>query len=116
MTVRWQISRPRDTHWRAASCAEVGCSKYTMGWETVLPANDIPNLEYIRRSGMSFREESDGAVVRFRFEPGQECFACQAEAHRTPLEMDPIFKKDNIELEPVQFLDNMNDHLYRIGG
>ena len=116
MTTHWKISRPRDTHWRAASCAEIGCSKYLLGWETVLPADDVSNLAYIRRSGLRFREESDGAVVRFIFEPGQECFHGQANKHRTQLERDPIFKRDNTELEPIQFLDDMNDHLYRIGG
>ena len=90
--------------------------KYVLGWETVLPADDISNLEYIRRSGMSFREESDGAVVRFMFAAGQECFTGQANKHRTQLERDPIFKRDSTELEPIQFLDSMNDHLYRIGG
>ena len=116
MTTHWWITRPRHTHWREASCAEVACSKYVLGWETILPADDISNLEYIRRSGMSFREESDGAVVRFMFAAGQECFAGQANKHRTQLERDPIFKRDSTELEPIQFLDSMNDHLYRIGG
>ena len=116
MTTHWKISRPRDTHWREASCAEIACSKYVLGWETVLPADDVSNLTYIRRSGMSFREESDGAVVRFRFEAGQACFTGPATKHRTQWGRDPIFTRDSTDLEPIQFLDSMNDHLYRIGG
>jgi len=114
MTTHWKAARPRDTHWREASCREVGCQQYLRGWQTVLPANDTINAGYIRRSGLGFREESEGQLVRFLFEPGQECFKGRAGEHRTPVERDPILWRDNLVMAPLEWLDSMNDDLYQI--
>jgi hypothetical protein len=114
MTTHWKAARPRDTHWREAYCREVGCGQYLNGWQTVLPANDAANAGYIRRSGMGFREESEGQLIRFIFEPGQECFKGRAGDHRTPVERDPILWRDNLVMAPLEWLDRMNDDLYQI--
>jgi hypothetical protein len=84
------------------------------GWQTVLPVNDIANVGYIRRSGLGFREESEGQLVRFIFEPGQECFKGRAGGHRTPVERDPLLRRDSQVMAPLEWLDRMNDDLYRI--
>ena len=114
MTTHWRATRPKDSHWREASCREVDCTQYISGWQTVLPANDIANVGYIRRSGLGFREESEGQLVRFIFEPGQECFEGRARPHRTLIERDPILKRDSQVMEPLEWMDRMNDDLYQI--
>ena len=114
MTTHWRATRPKDTHWREASCREVGCAQYIGGWQTVLPADDMTNISHIRRSGMRFREEQDGQLIRFVFEPGQECFKGRAGEHRTLIERDPVLKRDSQVMEPLEWLDRMNDDLYQI--
>ena len=114
MTTHWKATRPRETHWREASCREVGCGQYLNGWQTVLPANDTANIGYIKRSGMGFGEEVEGQLVRFIFGPGQECFKGRAGGHRIPIERDPILLRDSQVMEPMEWLDRMNDDLYRI--
>ena len=79
-----------------------------------MPANDAINVGYIRRSGLGFREEIDGQLVRFIFEPGQECFKGRAGEHRVPVERDPILRRDSQIMAPREWLDRMNDDLYKI--
>ena len=63
------LNRPRD-HWREVSCLEIGCVNYAMGWKTILPVDDIANIEMVRRSNMGFREEREDDLVVFVFSPG----------------------------------------------
>ena len=114
MTTHWRATRPKETHWREASCREVGCGQYLNGWQTVLPANDIANVGYIRRSGLGFREGGQGQLVRFIFEPGQECFKGRAGGHRMPVERDPLLLRNSQVMAPLEWLDRMNDDLYRM--
>jgi hypothetical protein len=116
MTTRYRALRPLATHWREATCAEVDCPNHLFGWKTILPATDQANLALIRRSGLSFKEEPDGALVAFIFEPGQTCFEGMAKKHRTRLERDPIFLRNREKMAPLQWIENMNDHLYKFGG
>jgi len=106
------LNRPRD-HWREVSCKEIGCVNYAAGWKTILPADDIANIEMIRRSNMGFREEREDGLVVFVFAPGQECFTGQGGGHRIAVERDPILTRDNRVMEPLEFMDNWNDHQYR---
>jgi hypothetical protein len=84
------------------------------GWQTILPASDTANVGYIRRSGMGYREETEGQLVRFVFEPGQECFTGRAGEHRVLIERDPILQRNNLAMAPLEWLDRMNDDLYKI--
>ena len=112
LLIHFKMDRPRD-HWREVSCKEVGCVNYATGWKTILPADDIANIELIRRSGMGFREEREDGLVVFVFAAGQECFTGQGGGHRVALERDPIMTQDSRILEPLNFMDNYNDHMYR---
>ena len=106
------LNRPRD-HWREVSCLEIGCVNYAMGWKTILPAEDIANIEMVRRSNMGFREEREDGLIIFTFTPGQECFTGHGGGHRVAVERDPILTRDNRVMEPLEFMDNWNDHQYR---
>jgi hypothetical protein len=112
MLIHFKMDRPRD-HWREVSCLAIGCVNFANGWKTILPANDIANIEMIRRSNLGFREEREDGLIVFIFAPGQECFTGQAGEHRVALERDPIMTQDSRILEPLNFMDNWNDHQYR---
>jgi len=112
MLTHFVLNRPRD-HWREVSCLEIGCVNYAMGWKTILPVGDIANIEMIRRSGMGFREEREDGLVVFVFAPGQECFTGQGGGHRIAVGRDPILLRDKRVMEPLQWMDNWNDHQYR---
>jgi len=112
LLTHYVLNRPRD-HWREVSCKEIGCVNYAMGWKTILPANDIANIEMIRRSNMGFREEREDGLVTFIFTPGQECFTGQGGGHRVALERDPILTRDNRVMEALEFMNDWNDHQYR---
>ena len=115
MTTHWRATRPKESHWREVSCREVGCAQYIGGWQTVLSVSDTPNIEYIRRSGMRYKEEYDDRyLIRFIFEPGQECFKGRAGGHHIPVERDPILKRESQVMEPMEWLDRMNDDLYQL--
>lgn len=79
----WQIARPRSTHFRPATCAEVECDPHVHGWVTIVPASsDLEGI--VRTSGRAFTEErQDGGLVAFTFPSGQRCF--QADMHTVPL-------------------------------
>jgi hypothetical protein len=64
---------------------------------------------------MRYKEEYDDRYLfRFVFEPGQECFDGQAGGHRMPLERDPILSRNSQTMEPMEWLDRMNDDLYQL--
>ena len=112
MLTHFVLNRPRD-HWREVSCLEIGCVNFVMGWKTILPVGDIANIEMIRRSGMGFREEREDGLIVFIFTPGQECFTGQGGGHKVAVGRDPILTRDNKILEPLEWIDNWNDHFYR---
>lgn len=86
----YAIVAPLQTHFRPATCSQIGCQGYTNGFETRLLPDD-PRTDYIRRrSGRRFTEtrDDDGMVV-FAFPAGQQCF--RASEHRMPLEREPFY-------------------------
>lgn len=78
----YAIVSPRDTA-VVAACEQVGCAAWRYGWDTqVDETTELGQRQaaYIRtQSGRTFREMRDGALMVFRFESGQRCFA----EHRT---------------------------------
>lgn len=90
----YAITAPRQTHWRAATCAEVGCAAHTHGWTTTVDISTElgqGQAYYIRReSGRSYTEETTGpGLVRFTFGPGQRCF--RSDTHRVRTGRPEIF-------------------------
>lgn len=75
----YAIDAPRDTHWRPATCAEVGCSHLEHGWKSIVDESTELGARqawYIRtQSGRSFVETRDASgLTTFTFAPGQRCF------------------------------------------
>lgn len=88
----FQIVAPVATHWRVATCAEVNCSAYEMGWSTSVDESQElgqRQAHYIRHGARrSFTESRrpDG-LTEFVFGAGQTCFR----PHRTRVEREEIF-------------------------
>lgn len=75
----YAIDAPRDTHFRDASCDQVGCTTMASGWETYVDeATPLGQRQahYIRRSsGRSFTEaRNEHGVTVFTFPAGESCF------------------------------------------
>ena len=78
----WEVIYPHASHYRPATCAEVDCSHYLNGWQTVV--DESTNLGqarayYIRhgqtRGFTESRDDRNGIVVTvFKFHSGQTCF------------------------------------------
>lgn len=86
----YSVSSPLATHWRPATCAEVGCEPHINGWVTRLPV-DSDGSRFLRRvcdgdiDGVkrAFREAVEDGWVVYTFPAGQACF--KAAQHRVPV-------------------------------
>lgn len=85
------ISAPLASHWRKATCQEVTCEQYQLGWKIVADLKtDMGQRQalLISRSGRKFTEERvPGELTEYVFEPGQQCF----NEHRTRLDKPERF-------------------------
>lgn len=84
----YQVFAPIRSHWRAATCdevgcptvrgarcEEVGCARYETGWRTVLPTTSTDLLTLARGSGRKYIEKPPQAgLIEFVFPAGQQCF------------------------------------------
>lgn len=85
----YAIRSPLSTHFRPATCAEVDCQPYQLGWSTTVPAGSKDEA-LIRRTGRHFTAERVGAgFIKFSFPPGQACF--KASTHRVSLQRPENF-------------------------
>lgn len=90
----YRILNPVDTHFRSATCEEVGCVSFLNGWVTPVDlTTDLGQRQanYIRKmSGRQFTETDTGdGRVAFTFPAGQECF--RASEHRSNIGRNPLF-------------------------
>jgi len=120
----YAILRPRATHFRKASCAEVNCPNRERGWKTVVDVSTTlgqGQANYVRlKSGLSFTVSQAGDIVTFVFYPGQNCFS----EHMVPLDREPNFRKldgdwRGYRSEPVvmrasDWLDDFGTHQERL--
>jgi hypothetical protein len=90
----YQISAPVKTHWRDATCEEVGCPNYTYGFQVEIdetsPLGQF-QADYIRKDReRSFTEEPGelAGMTVFTYPPGNRCFG---QKHRKRIERDEIF-------------------------
>ena len=91
----FSASRPLTTHWREASCKEVDCPHYLLGWETKVDVSTPlgkQQYEYIlHMSGRKGNGKKDGDIITFKFSPEQKCFR----EHKLPIEREPILSIQN---------------------
>jgi len=85
------VARPQATHWRKATCQEVGCKNFANGWRIFIDlSTDLGQRQgrYIRdHSGRKYTVVGQAnSNVMLEFPAGQKCFA----EHRIPLDREPI--------------------------
>lgn len=77
----YQVSVPKATHTRPATCEEVGCEPFLNGWVVRLSLAGQPGLVHtVQTQGRPYRKVIDGDAVTFIFESGTPCF--KAREHR----------------------------------
>jgi hypothetical protein len=89
------IVAPVSTHFRPATCEDIGCLAYHHGWtlDTAgLPAELVHDAKTSGRSYTTTRAEDTGAEVLV-FAAGQPCF--KAAAHRVRVDRPEIFVSRN---------------------
>lgn len=119
----YDVRRPRSTHFRKATCAEVDCPNRERGWRTTCDVSTVlgqQQANYIRmKSGRHFTTKAAGDMVSFTFPPGQECFS----QHTRPLDREPFFRVIQGDwreygrgqrLDVRAWLDNFGEHQERL--
>lgn len=81
----YRIIRPRSTHFRKATCAEINCGAWRAGWKTILAADsDLVQLVRSMAKRMKFTEtKNEDGLIEFTFEAGQSCFKESTHTIRT---------------------------------
>lgn len=86
------ILAPVATHFRPATCEEVGCPHFLEGWRLRIDALPAQTVHAAKTSGRRWRElqvaEGETYLV---FEPGQPCF--KSFSHRIRLDRPELFIK-----------------------
>lgn len=121
----YAIASPKGTHWRKASCDEVGCKPHANGWETkVDETTDLGRRQahYIRReSRRPFKERREAGLTVFTFPAGTECFA----GHQVRTDRPELFlvvggdhrgnpRGERIEHTPENWVDDFATHQERL--
>lgn len=121
------IRQPLTTHWRRATCEEVGCEAYAKGWVTRVPiasqaAQFIRSKQHNRRF-TEFTDRHSKGEAEFMFPPGQPCF--RVSEHRAPVGRPPLYivragdHRQNLggirqHTRPEDWRDDLGEHLEMI--
>jgi hypothetical protein len=108
----FQMNQPVASHFRMATCEEVDCPHFLLGWKTIVPAGG--DLEdWARHTGRRFTEtHMPGQQIEFVFHAGQECFRSSTHVH--PIGRPPFLYHDKYHIaEPARFQDDMNVAAYQ---
>lgn len=85
-----QIAAPLATHWRPASCEEVGCLQFHHGWMIPITGLDDGDMWQLEHCGRRYRHmEVEGHGPVYVYEPGQPCF--RSHEHRIRLDRPELF-------------------------
>lgn len=82
------MSMPLRTHWRPATCEEVGCAAYRSGWVSTFDlSTELGQKQYAYckddRSRSFSMQQASMTLVKLVYKPGNKCF--QASDHKLPL-------------------------------
>jgi len=118
----YAIRSPLQTHFRAATCAEIECPAYANGWQYRMQELSPADIYAAEHSGKRWRKvhirEGEDYLV---FESGQPCFA--ARSHRIPLDRPEFYfvgrgdrrsfstRQARKHARPEDWVDDMQTHL-----
>lgn len=88
------MAMPLRTHWRRATCEEVGCEAYRNGWVSTFDvATELGQRQYAYckedRSRSFSVQRPMLTLVKFVYPPGSRCF--RSDEHRLPLDRPARF-------------------------
>lgn len=86
----YSVVSPLSTHFRPATCAEIGCPHYLSGWRVRVEGLTPQDIHAAKTSGRKWVEQrvADGETWLV-FEAGQPCF--RASEHRTRMDRPPLY-------------------------
>ena len=98
----FQATWPKASHWRQATCEEVACPHYLLGWVTKVVIGSDNDL-YIRADRKRrYKLEKEGGLHSYIFEAGQQCFRSEAGAHYKRLERGPWLTVNALDRQPAR--------------
>lgn len=84
------IVAPLSSHWRKATCEEIGCLQFHNGWAIPLAGKDDGDLWQLQHCGRRYVEgELEGFGRAYFYEAGQPCFL--ASTHVKRIERPELF-------------------------
>jgi len=120
----FEANWPSRTHWQTATCREVDCPQYLMGWVTRVEKGSKNDRYLISvMKNFSCKRMDEGELVAYYFEAGQTCFKGQARAHKKKLDRGPWLTKNkygrnegNLERQAMEYnrwTDEFNEEVYK---
>ena len=86
----FQIYSPIETHFRKATCEEIGCNEYLNGWALQIEQLSEEDYYLATHAGKRYRKANFGPGINFlMFESGQPCF--DAASHKIKIERPEYF-------------------------
>lgn len=86
----YHILAPEQSHWRPASCEEVGCLSHRYGWRTRIQGLSPQDVHAARTSGRRYTEvKVEEGETYLVFEPGQRCW--KASTHRIRVDRPELY-------------------------
>lgn len=129
LTYGW--SMPQPTHWVPASCEDIDCDAWRMGWVTSVDlSTELGQRQYhyiTHDKTRSYTEtRTGGTIVDFTFPPGTPCFVNRptGDGHQRPVGKPPVFyRRDGdwrggqnryIHTRPEDWVDDFATHTDRL--
>jgi hypothetical protein len=124
----FSISKPRATHTRPATCAEVQCDHHVNGWKNKVALTDEVSLAWIKASRYGYHQESiNEGFVTYKFHAGQICFCTNCQNHTVSLDRpelyvvrggdwrgDPRHEKPRVHTRPEHWVEDMQENLDKV--
>lgn len=123
----YQIARPKATHTRPATCAEVECKPYQNGWVTRVPRGSEAEQIFLSldRKRFPYKEmEGTRSERAFLFPPGVRCF--KADTHVVPVDRPALYvvkggdwrgnPRGDVRrhTQPMHWVEDMQEHLDQV--
>lgn len=122
LTAQYTLAKPAKSHRRPASCAEVNCKFYRLGWQMRIMENTPlgeRQVALVKQSGRRFRAEraiTGPGEVLLTFEAGQQCFG----AHSVPNDRPALYvvrqgtSQPRLHTKPENWVEDFSTHLDKI--
>jgi hypothetical protein len=122
----FQATWPKASHWRQATCEEVACPHFLLGWVTRVIRGSDNDLYIKADKKRRYKMGKEGELNAYYFEAGQQCFRSEAGSHYVRLERGPWLTINALDRQPARLQRNameserwkndFNEESYRSNG